>query len=85
MQVALGVEVLGGLALDAGAGKTRAGLDRLIDDVAGAEVAQLHADLGAAATDLEVLDLDDLVERTVHLDCRAFAEVAGFDHGDPFE
>src|SRR6266542_2463273 len=84
VEVALSVQVLCGLALDAGAGKACASLDGLIDDMAGAEVTQLHADLGTAAADLEVLDLDHLVERAVDFEGGAFAEVAGLDHGGPF-
>ena len=85
VQVAFGVEVLGGLAFDAGAGEPGTGLHGLIHDMAGPEVAELHADLSAATADLEVLDFDDLVEGAVDFEGGAFAEVASFDHGGPFE
>ena len=57
-----------------------AGLERLLDEVALADVAELHAHLRAPAPELDVLELDDLVERAVELDGHAPLDLAGRYH-----
>src|SRR3989442_2059041 len=57
-----------------------AGLERLLDEVALTDVAQLHTHLRAAAPELDVLELDDLVERAVELDGHAPLDLAGRYH-----
>ena len=66
--------------VEPGALETLAGLDRFLDQVALAHVAQLHSDLGAAASHLDVLELDDLVELAVDLDGDAALDLPGAYH-----
>src|SRR2546428_3644456 len=57
-----------------------AGLKGLLNQVAPANVAQLHAHLGTAAPELDVLEFDHLVEIAVELDRHAALDLAGRDH-----
>src|SRR6266550_3231251 len=56
------------------------GLERLLDEVALADVAQLHAHLRAATSELDVLELDDLVEDAIDLDGHPALDLPGTDH-----
>src|SRR5437867_10438057 len=55
-------------------------LESLLDEVALADVAQLHAHLRAAAPELDVLELDDLIEDTVELDGHPALDLPGAYH-----
>src|SRR5438874_11092749 len=57
-----------------------AGLEGLLHEIALTHVAQLHAHLRAAAPELDVLELDDLVEHAVELDGHAALDLTGADH-----
>src|SRR2546425_2007929 len=56
------------------------GLERLLHQVALANVAQLHAHLRAATPELDVLELDDLVEDAIDLDGHPALDLPGTDH-----
>jgi hypothetical protein len=62
------VHELDDAVVEASALEALAGLDRLLDEIALPHVAQLHAHLRTAASHLDVLELDDLVELPVDLD-----------------
>src|SRR6266545_5787033 len=74
------VHELHGAVVEAGALEALAGLDRLLDEVTLADVAQLHAHLRAATAHLDVLELDDLVELAVDLDRDTALDLPGAYH-----
>src|SRR5437773_472751 len=55
-------------------------LERLLDEIAFSDVAQLHAHLRAAASELDVLELDDLVQHAVELDGHSALDLPGAYH-----
>src|SRR5205814_2683872 len=56
------------------------GLERLLDEIALANVAELHAHLRAPPSELDVLELDDLIEDAVELDRHSALDLPGTDH-----
>src|SRR5207237_801008 len=57
--------------------ETIPGLERALDEIALANVAQLDPNLRAARPELDVLEFDDLVERAVELDGHAALDLTG--------
>src|SRR4029077_19667572 len=55
-------------------------LECLFDEVALADVAELHAHLRAAPSELDVLELDDLIEYSVDLDGHPALDLPCADH-----
>jgi hypothetical protein len=74
------VHVLDGPVIETCTLEPIAGLEGSLDEIALPHVAQLHAHLGAAATELDVLELDDLIERAVELDGHAAFDLTRTDH-----
>ena len=60
--------------------ETVARLERLLDEVPATDVAELHPHLRAAASHLDVLELDDLVQGAVKLDRHATLDLSGGHH-----
>ena len=73
------VEVLQLLRLETHGFNLDAGVERVIDDAAGLDVAQLRADEGAALAGLHMLELDDGAQLAVKLDAHAVLEIGGRD------
>ena len=60
-------------------GNVLAGAERLVDDLARLERLELRAHERAALARLDVLELDDAVDRAVDLDVHAVLELVGVD------
>jgi hypothetical protein len=77
----VGVQVLQPAGLGADRAELLARAECLVDDVAVGRPLELGADEGAALAGLDVLELDDLEDRAVHVDVGAVLELVGADHG----
>src|SRR6476661_6453373 len=82
---AIGVQVLHRLALDDGEPDLHAGVEGLLDDGAGLDVAELRAHEGAALAGLHVLELDDLEQGSIEVEGHPVLQVVrGYAHtGSP--
>src|SRR5919204_5805113 len=77
---AIPIEELHGAVVEPRALETISRLERALDNVALPHVAELHAHLRAAAPELDVLELDDLIQVAVELDGHAALDLTGADH-----
>ena len=66
--------------IEASAGEPVAGLEGLLNEVPAPHIAELHPDLRAAPPHLDVLELDDLIERSVELDGHAALDLTCTHH-----
>ena len=80
VEVAVGVAVLHGLALDGGLLELGGGVEAGLDHGAGNDVLHLRAHEGRALAGLDVLELDDLHDLAVHLKGDAVPEIACRNH-----